>query len=213
MLKQRLDWRNLNWRNARRLNARRLADRLAPLRRFQRDDGGVAAIEFAFIASTMLVMLVGVVDISNAISKNWRMIQLNRTLADLTSQAKTMDATEANKIFAASAAVLSPHSGAAPTMVITSVVIDKDKVAKVCWSTSNVSGAALAKNSIVTLPNADMAVAKTSLVMTTTKLDHTGLLVPNFEMTAKPLYFRPRRGTAGGVTGAEQVEWTGQAMC
>ncbi len=193
--------------------ARTLSRALARGRRFGRDDQGVAAIEFAFIASTMLVMLVGVVDISNAISKNWRMIQLNRTLADLTSQTKTMDTTEANKIFAASAAVLSPHTGAAPTMVITSVVIDASKVARVCWSVSNVPGAALTRGTVVTLPNADMAVAKTSLIMTTTKLEHTGLLVPNFEMTSKPIYFRPRRGQAGGSSGAEQVEWSGSGLC
>jgi hypothetical protein len=98
-------------------------------------------------------------------------------------------------------------------MVITSIVIDASKVAKVCWSVSNMPGAALAKGSVVNLPNTDMAVAKTSLIMATTKLEHTGLLVPNFEMTSKPLYFRPRRGEAGGSSGAEQVKWGTDALC
>ncbi len=180
-------------------------------RRLRRSESGVAAIEFGFIAPIMLVMLVGIVDISNAVSLNWRMVQLNRTLSDLSSQNSTLSLAGVNNIFAASSAVLSPYRGPAPRMVISSVIIDNARVARVCWSSSNISGAALVRNTVVPLPNTDLAVPNTSLIVTTASLTYTGIISPNFNMSAKSLYFRPRNGDRS--TTVEQVVREGQAAC
>lgn len=184
--------------------ARRTALRTL-LRRYRSDQDGTAAIEFSFIASTMVLMLIGIIDISNAVSQNWRMSQLNRTLADLSSQSTTMSVAEVNNIFAASAATMSPYTGPLPTMIITSVFVNASGQARVCWSTSNVPGAALAPNSVVTLPNAGMAVPNTSFIMASTTMNYTGIIVPNFGMTSKPLFFRPRQGVVAGPANIEQV--------
>ena len=187
---------------------------LARLRqRFTRDDDGVAAVEFAFIAPLMLTLLIGIVDISNAVSISWRLSQLNRTLADLSSQSRTMTTTERNNIFGASAATLSPYTGPAPVMVISSVVLNNTGVARVCWSASNVSGNELAAGSVMTLPNTDMAVPNTSYIVTSSRIVYTGVLSPNFTMNAQQLYFRPRAGVLGGPGNAEQVVTTTQGPC
>jgi len=180
-------------------------------RRLSRNDRGVAAVEFAFIAPIMLAMLVGIVDISNAVSINWRMSQLNRTLADLSSQAKTLTTAESVQIFAASAATMSPYSGPTPFMSIYNVTINSTGVARVCWIFSsygsNVLG--LSPGSPVTLPNAAMAVPNSSLIMTAAKLNYAGLITPSFDMDAKPLFFRPR---AGSILGANSIEQVGQVL-
>ncbi len=182
-------------------------------RRFTRADEGVAAVEFAFIAPLMLTLLIGIVDISNAVSISWRLSQLNRTLADLASQSRTMTPAERNNIFGASAATLSPYAGPAPVMVISSVVLNNTGVARVCWSSSNVSGNELAANSIVTLPNVDMAVPNSSYIVTTAQIVYTGTLSPNFTMNSQRLYFRPRSGVQGGPGNVEQVVTTTQGPC
>ena len=187
---------------------------LAKLRkRFSRSDDGVAAVEFAFIAPLMLTLLIGIVDISNAVSISWRLSQLNRTLADLSSQSRTMTTAERNNIFGASAATLSPYTGPAPVMVISSVVLNNTGVARVCWSASNVSGNELAANSVVTMPNTDMAVPNTSYIVASSRVVYTGVISPNFTMNAQKLYFRPRAGVVGGPGNAEQVVTTTQGPC
>ncbi len=182
-------------------------------KRFTRNDEGVAAVEFAFIAPIMLTLLIGIVDISNAVSISWRLSQLNRTLADLSSQSRTMTTAERNNIFGASAATLSPYTGPAPVMVISSVVLNNTGVARVCWSASNVSGNELPANSVVTLPNIAMAVPNTSYIITNSRVVYTGTLSPNFTMNAQRLYFRPRAGVLGGPGNAEQVVTTTQGPC
>lgn len=180
-------------------------------RRLARNDRGVAAVEFAFIAPIMLTMLVGIVDVSNAVSINWRMSQLNRTLADLTSQAKTLTTAESQQIFQAAAATMSPYTGPTPFMSIYNVTINATGVATVCWIFSsygsNVLG--LSPGSPVTLPNSGMAVPKSSLIMTAAKLNYAGLITPSFDMDAKPLFFRPR---AGSILGPNSIEQVGQVL-
>jgi len=188
--------------------------------RLKKDERGVAAVEFAFIAPIMVAMLMGIVDVSNAVSINWRMVQLNKTLADLGSQSTSLTTAQLDNIFTASAAILSPYSGKLPRMVISSVIIGSDKKARVCWSEAREDGkpgnflktvTGLTKGTVVPLPNIEMAVERTSYIVTTTTLDYEGYLTPNFEMNAKTLYFRPRAGNRDKNT--EQVERIGQPTC
>jgi Flp pilus assembly protein TadG len=169
------------------------------------DEEGVAAIEFAFIAPIMIAMLLGIIDISNAVSLNWRMVQLNRTLADLTSQSKILTTTDVDKIFAASTATLSPYSGAAPKMVIASVVVNSSGSPRVCWIESRNGAAPYAVGNAVTLPNPAMNVPGTSFIISQVKIDYEGYVSPDFGMTANWLYYKPRAGYVGGTSGAEQV--------
>lgn len=183
------------------------------------DERGVAAIEFAFIAPIMVAMLMGIVDVSNAVSINWRMVQLNKTLADLSSQSTSLSTAQLDNIFTASAAILSPYSGKLPRMVISSVIVGSDKKARVCWSEAREDGqpgflktvTGLTKGTVVPLPNIEMAVERTSYIVTTTTLNYEGYLTPSFEMNAKTLYFRPRAGNRDKNT--EQVERIGQPTC
>lgn len=174
-------------------------------RRFGRNQDGVAAIEFAFIAPIMIAMLMGIIDISNAVSLNWRMVQLNRTLADLTSQSKILTNTDVDKIFAASTATLSPYSGPAPHMVIASVVVNSSGSPRVCWIESRNGAAPLAVGNTVALPNPSMAVPGTSYIISQVKINYSGYVSPDFGMTANWLYYKPRAGVTGGASGAEQV--------
>jgi Flp pilus assembly protein TadG len=191
--------------------ARRLAGALT--RRFRREEKGVAAIEFGFIAMTMVVMLTGIVDISNSVSMSWRVSTLNRTLADLSSQATQINNTEIANIFAASTAVLSPYSGPLPSMSIVSVVVDPAGVAKVCWSEGRNGGAAPARGSNFVIPT-DLRIANTSLIVASSTLIHDPIIWPNnITLNSKPLYFRPRLGARGGPNNVEQVERTGVALC
>lgn len=176
-------------------------------RRLGKDESGVAAIEFAFIAPIMIAMLIGIVDVSNATSLNWRLVQLNRTLADLTSQAKTLGTADFQKIVAASTATLSPHTGAPPRMSIYNVVVNNAGIALVCWGfhSSPHSVMGWSGGSVVTFPNPAMAVKNSSYIVTAVDIMSEGYISPDFRMGSKPLYFRPRQGERLGPNKIEQV--------
>ncbi len=67
------------------------AKRLLP--RFSRDQSGVAALEFAFLAPVMLVMLLGTIEVSRGISLDRRFSLATARVSDLITREKSLGAT------------------------------------------------------------------------------------------------------------------------
>jgi Flp pilus assembly pilin Flp len=65
-------------------------------RRYLKSDSGIAAIETAFIMPIMLLLYIGMVDLTNLVSMNRKMTQAAATLADVVTQSK--DEIESAKI-------------------------------------------------------------------------------------------------------------------
>src|ERR1700729_1624494 len=89
------------WRRAGRATASLIEDRR-----------GIAATEFAFILPIMLVLFFGTVEFSSAIAVDRDVTLVARTLADLTSQSKSVADTDLTNFFTASCYILSPYTPA-----------------------------------------------------------------------------------------------------
>lgn len=185
-------------------------------RRFTRNRKGIAAVEFAMVLPAMLAIYFGIVEVAQGIMIDRKVTQLNRALADLTAQAATINTAERDNIFNAATTVMAPFTSVAPQMRITSVVIDANRVAKVCWSEA-LNTAPLARNAEVTLPD-DLRIANTSLIVARSSYAFTptvGHLITGgaIDIGNSDIYMRPRLGKIGGTGSVEQVERAGVAMC
>lgn len=100
--------------------------------RFKEEARGVAAIEFAFIAPIMLVMYVGTMEISNAVSANRKLSRVSSTLGDLLTQAECFTDSTLNDIVEIADDIMFPYSNTL-SIQLNGVQIDND-VAKVEWS-------------------------------------------------------------------------------
>ena len=80
--------------------------------RFGRCARGVAAVEFAFIAPIMLVMLLGAVEATRAISIDRRLSVVTATVADLVSREEQLSAQDVTAIYDIVAQVMSPFEAA-----------------------------------------------------------------------------------------------------
>lgn len=185
-------------------------------RRAMRDGDGVAAVEFALIATPMLAMYFGIVQVAQGVMIDRKVTQLNRALGDLTSQATTISTTEMANIFAASTMVMEPFTSVAPDMVVASIVVDAAGVAKVCWSDASPPAGALSPGSVFTLPDG-LNVPKSSLIMARTTYRYTptigSAMTGPIDIKSHDIFMRPRRGAFGGVGKIEQVERQSTAMC
>jgi Flp pilus assembly protein TadG len=77
--------------------------------RFVRAEGGVAAIEMAFIFPVMLLLYFGLVDVTNLLSANRRVTLAASTLGDLVTQsAETIKKADLTGIYAAVAPIMDP---------------------------------------------------------------------------------------------------------
>lgn len=81
----------------------------AMIRRFTRDQKGLAAIEFAFIAPLLLLLYFGTVDLTNWYMAHRRLVVAGSTIADLTTQNPgTVTGTAIGQYWAAVGDIIAP---------------------------------------------------------------------------------------------------------
>ena len=134
------------------------------LRAFCEASQAVAAVEFAIVLPVMVMMYLGMTELTFGINTDRKITLLARTLADLTGRATTVSSSDMDTIFAASTSVMAPYNSALAQMVVSSIVVTdtgtKDAGGNpivqgtVCWSSAKGSGAvALTKGTKVTVPD------------------------------------------------------------
>ncbi len=98
------------------------AGTLAGLRRFARDARGIAAVEFGLIAPILLVMLLGAMELTRAISIDRRFALVTSTVADLITRETELKAADVNAIYEVAAQIMSPFDVAPLTLTIVPVM-------------------------------------------------------------------------------------------
>jgi Flp pilus assembly protein TadG len=106
-------------------------------RRWKRDVRGVAAIEFAFIVPIMMVMFIGAVELSQAITVDRRVTQVASSTADLVARAeKQIAQTEITDIMKVGGYIMEPYSQDPLQIIIRNVMSSPTNanVAKQSWT-------------------------------------------------------------------------------
>jgi Flp pilus assembly protein TadG len=103
------------------------------LMRRRRTEHGVSAVEFAFIAPVMLLMLFGAAEASLAISVDRKVTIAASTVADLVAQSETLDCDTLQDIVQVTRSVFAPYNGAAASISVAQVTIESG-APKVQWS-------------------------------------------------------------------------------
>jgi len=121
------------------------------------EERGVAAVEFSLILPIMVLLWIGGVEITGALSLDRRLNTLASSMGDLVARTKTITYDQVEDIFNLSSAALYPYSDTDISMRITAVDIDEDGNATVAWSRARGTGLpAYAKETDV---NADVPAA------------------------------------------------------
>lgn len=96
---------------AARISRHRLAtERIKALARdFRLDVRGIAAVEFGFIAPILIVMLLGTIEVTRAISIDRRFSLVTSTVADLITREEALTATDVNAIYDVAAQIMRPY--------------------------------------------------------------------------------------------------------
>jgi Flp pilus assembly protein TadG len=193
-------------------------------KRFMSASGGVAAVEFAMVLPVMVLMYLGMTEMTFGVNTDRKITLLSRTLADLTGRATSVNSTEMDTIFAASVSVMSPYRSDQAKMVVSSIVVkdtgQKDAQNKpilkgtVCWSTARGSGAAaLAKGSTVTVPDgfqtADSSYIRADVTMAYAPVFGSEIL----KMVSGTSSITLSEQTPWPVRNVKEVVWQGTTPC
>jgi Flp pilus assembly protein TadG len=149
----------------RRLN--RLATLKAFGKRFAEDGRGVSAIEFAFIAPILILLYLGMAELTLGMMASRRVAHLAATIGDLAAQSETLTPDNITDLWAIGSNMLEPFStgGTSLRMRVTSVTMDKDKGALVDWSQAK-NMAEYEEGKPVTSITTDQIAAGESLILT-----------------------------------------------
>lgn len=160
-----------------------------------RDERGTAVVEFAFLLPIMLMLFVGVVEVTNVLRLDRKVVSAALTTADLVTQRREVSNADLNDILRAAELVVEPFATSALSVGIASVRFDPDTgAAEVDWTKSfnggSVSDAASLADTVGT-PGDSVVVVRASYSYTPMFFD----FVMSATMIEETAVLRPRRST------------------
>lgn len=181
---------------------RMLAGRLRDAR------AGVAAIEFALILPVMLLLYLGMTQVTLGLNMDRKVVILSRTVADLVGRDREVTTAELDEIVRAALVVLEPYDPTGVSITISSVyVVDEDDglEGRVCWSYANAAGTARARETTVPIPTG-FDTADTSFILAEVSLPYD----PVFSIDALLDEILLSDETAWPVRNAAEVAFAGR---
>lgn len=146
------------------------------VRRLRGDRSGVGAVEFALIAPVLIVLYMGSLEISVAMSVNKKLARAASTVADLVTQDDSVDKAFLSSMVNVAQSVMTPYRSDGMKIKITGISIDASGVGKATWSWQQDNTKPYTVGSIQTLPK-DLAIPNTFLVRSEVEFDHKLLLI------------------------------------
>lgn len=190
---------------------------LRRMRRFGRENRGVAAIEFALIAPIMIGLYLMLNETASGLRAARKVTMAARITSDLVTQLTNVVDTDRNDIFASLTPVMSPFNASLTSIRITSIRFDANGKGYVDWSEAQGAGFTANARCMTTDPTtppnplgtisipAGLKVAGSSVVLAEVRHAYTPVMGYNITGTIQlndQLYTRPRSGTHVTRTGS-----------
>jgi Flp pilus assembly protein TadG len=143
------------------------------LRKLWRDRRAVAATEFAMVLPFLLILLIGMAEITGAMNQDRKVSRISNSIADLVAQAQTVTSGELDAVMDLGAKILAPYPSDGLGIVVASVSFDEDGDPEVDWSHTSGKGVSWPKGAAppVTFPST-VASPNTSIVVCLTTLEY-----------------------------------------
>lgn len=173
------------------------------LRSFGADRRGVAAIEFALIAPVMIMLYLGLAELTLAMMAERRASHAASVVADLVAQSSQMNTTQMTDVFQVADAILAPFPTSTLTMRVSSVKADANATPKVVWSRGD-GMTALAAGATPTGVPANLLASGDSVIMAEVAYIWDSPLkktIPNALRFRQTFFLKPRK--------SPEVVWLG----
>jgi len=186
------------------------------LRKFSKAREGLAAVEFALIAPVLGTMLLGTIELCNALECHQKVTMVASSASDLVAQTSTVSSSDMNDVFNAATAIVYPFDQSNISIVVSSVLSDGTGNGTVAWSVANANGTKLPVNTPITLSQPIMstcdangnctACAKSACSVILTQVSYSYVSpIGKYFVGSVPMtdyfYERPRKSTTVSYTG------------
>ena len=172
-------------------------------RDFARDRRGVSAIEFALIAPFLIVLYMGMAELSQGMTAQRRASHAASALGDLVTQSDTITAANVDDVLNAATTIMKPFATGSLKLRITSVTADSNGNPKSEWSRGKNGLTAYANGAAVTIPTGLMSAGDNLLVSEAayTYTSPVTTLLPHPLTFSEKFYLKARKGSKVTCTG------------
>lgn len=175
-----------------------IADRLK-LKAFRENRSGAAAVEFAFIAPILIMIYLGLAELTLGMMASRRAAHLAATVGDLASQSESLTTANITDIFEIGESMLHPFAADESLKIrLTSVTMNSSSQAKVDWSDTQNMTAFAKGDTIAEITEAQLPKGE-SLIMTEVEYSYKSPvadLLPGITKFEDTFFHHPRSGTA-----------------
>ena len=141
-------------------------------KRFAADGRGVSAIEFALIAPVLILLYLGMSELTLGMMAARRVSHLASTIGDLAAQSDSLTPTNITDLWAISDSMLDPFpAGTALKIRLSSVTMQSNKVATVDWSQALIMTKYKKNDPIISITTDQIAPGE-SLILTEVEYDY-----------------------------------------
>jgi Flp pilus assembly protein TadG len=183
---------------------RRITMPLGLLIRLGRDKRGIGAIEFAILAPVLLLLYLGALETTVALSVAKRASRASGSIADIVTQQSSVTKSFLATMPSVANAIFAPFGTTGLTLKITGIAIDSTSKATVAWSWAQDGSTPYVANSVASGVPADMSTASSFLVRTELSIPYQLLsfgpdFLPSGTNTitiSKEYFYRQRTGSS-----------------
>ena len=165
--------------------------------RFQRNQSGIAAVEFALLLPFLLLLYLGTVELTQGVILNRKTTLAAQTVGNIVAQYTTISQSQQlPDIFNATNQIFAPYSTTPSSILVTSITIDANNKATVAWSQGSNATLRVVGSSI-TIPAA-LNVASTTILLSEATYQYTApfdFLHLGTIQFYTPIYMSPRAST------------------
>ncbi len=166
-------------------------------RAFLGREDGIAAVEFALILPILLVLWIGGVEVTGALSVDRRVNNLASSIGDLVAQGDNpLTPAVMDDIFAIAESAMFPYQAEEASMRVTAVWVDANRVPRVSWSSAKGSEGAYAPGARMGLVPESLRQPETQVIMSEVYFDYrpaVGYVVTGDLKLEDRMFFVPRR--------------------
>lgn len=177
--------------------ADRVAARLGYWATIAKDRAGFAAVEFAMVVPIMVILFLGAVEFSLALSYDRRVTAISSATADLVAQEEEVDSAYLDDIMKVADSLLPPDADLSKLDIkLVSVVADTDSNVTVNWSYNRAGGEPYPQNSAYNDLPADLVEPLSSVVVSEVSYTYNppvGHFITGNITLSERFFLRPRK--------------------
>lgn len=102
---------------------------------FLQNSRAAAAVEFALLLPVALIIMAGIVDITQALAVKRKMVEIAFTVSDLVAQRSSISSSDVNSILTGASAIMLPHD-TSKLKIVLSVLNISSSGNKVAWASA-----------------------------------------------------------------------------